>query len=308
MDRLGVPGLRRAGAGRELGQARRSSRDDLRLFISARRHGRPRGAQRPARGAADALLDANKDLKASSPRARASALTIPTLFPEERPPLGYLDPVQWRNYGGWMVDNGLLDELPDIDAAITNDLLPGDGPLGPPRACGRIAEGDRLGNGDVPHRRRLQGTQVSPPVRRATADAAVAELSPWSVQRPRVDSRRLRQRRRLYPVPAGRLRRLAAQQVHVHEERAGADDGAAQLLAAAAADARCAPARQPRARLTITALTVRPPAATATGPRGSGSASISLRGARAPAPAVRRAPGVAEPPVVSGVGRHGSPV
>jgi hypothetical protein len=35
--------------------------------------------------------------------------------------------VAWRNYGGWMVSNGLLKDLPDIRSAITNDLLPGQG-------------------------------------------------------------------------------------------------------------------------------------------------------------------------------------
>ena len=38
-----------------------------------------------------------------------------------------MDPVAWRNYGGWMVDRGVLKKLPDIPAAITNDLLPGQG-------------------------------------------------------------------------------------------------------------------------------------------------------------------------------------
>ena len=55
-------------------------------------------------------------------------LTIPTLFPEKRDqPFGYMDPVEWRNYGGWMVDNGVLKDLPKVDEALTNDLLPGEG-------------------------------------------------------------------------------------------------------------------------------------------------------------------------------------
>ena len=59
---------------------------------------------------------------------RACALTIPALFPEQRDqPFGYLDPVKWRNYGGWMVDNGLLDKTPDVNEALTNELLPGEG-------------------------------------------------------------------------------------------------------------------------------------------------------------------------------------
>ena len=101
-------------------------RDDLRLFISALSRG-ARAARSDPRAAADALLDANKDLKAKATR-ESVRLTIPTLFPEKRDqPFGYLDPVRWRNYGGWMVDNELLKELPDIDAAPTNDLLPGEG-------------------------------------------------------------------------------------------------------------------------------------------------------------------------------------
>jgi putative hydroxymethylpyrimidine transport system substrate-binding protein len=101
-------------------------RDDLRLFISALSRG-ARTARSDPRAAAEALLDANNDLKARATR-ESVRLTIPTLFPEKSAqPFGYLDPVKWRNYGGWMVDNELLEELPDIDAAITNDLLPGEG-------------------------------------------------------------------------------------------------------------------------------------------------------------------------------------
>jgi ABC-type nitrate/sulfonate/bicarbonate transport system substrate-binding protein len=101
-------------------------RDDIRLFISALSRG-AREARRDPRAAAEALLDANKDLKARATRASVR-LTIPTLFPEDRDqPFGFLDRVKWRNYGGWMVDNGLLEELPDVEAAVTNDLLPGEG-------------------------------------------------------------------------------------------------------------------------------------------------------------------------------------
>ena len=101
-------------------------RDDLRLFISALSRG-AREARRDPRAAAGVLLDANKDLKAK-PTRESVRVTIPALFPEKAErPYGFLDPVQWRNYGGWMVDNGVLKDLPDIDAALTNDLLPGEG-------------------------------------------------------------------------------------------------------------------------------------------------------------------------------------
>ena len=100
-------------------------RDDLRLFISA-----------VARGASEARKDprgATRRADRREPRPegegdRASVrVTIPTLFPAGTRPWGYLDPVAWRNYGGWMVSNGLLKDLPDINAAVTNDLLPGQG-------------------------------------------------------------------------------------------------------------------------------------------------------------------------------------
>ena len=101
-------------------------RDDLRLFISALSRG-AREARRDPRAAAIVLRENNPDLK-PKPTRESVRITIPTLFPERSDrPYGYLDPVQWRNYGGWMVDNGLLKDLPDIDTAITNDLLPGEG-------------------------------------------------------------------------------------------------------------------------------------------------------------------------------------
>ncbi|HZO58748.1 MAG TPA: ABC transporter substrate-binding protein [Solirubrobacterales bacterium] len=101
-------------------------RDDVRLFISAVGRGAQAARRDPATASRN-LIDANPDLRERTTRASVR-LTIPALFPEKRDrPFGYLDPVEWRNYGGWMVDNGLLEDLPDIEAATTNDLLPGEG-------------------------------------------------------------------------------------------------------------------------------------------------------------------------------------
>jgi putative hydroxymethylpyrimidine transport system substrate-binding protein len=101
-------------------------RDDLRLFISAVARG-ARQARRDPATATRNLIDNNEDLRLRTTRASVRA-TIPTLFPEEADrPFGYLDPVAWRNYGGWMVDNGLLEETPDVNEALTNELLPGEG-------------------------------------------------------------------------------------------------------------------------------------------------------------------------------------
>ena len=98
-------------------------RDDLRLFISALARGANQARSDP-RGATKALLDANRDLKRAETAASVRA-TIPALFPKGDRPWGYMDPVAWRNYGGWMVSNGILKGLPDIEKALTSDLLPG---------------------------------------------------------------------------------------------------------------------------------------------------------------------------------------
>jgi putative hydroxymethylpyrimidine transport system substrate-binding protein len=125
VDRLGVPDYD------ELVLVARDSavedrRDDLRLFISATARGANEARHDPA-GAARAVQKANPDLKERLTRESVRE-TIPAMFPEKRrEPWGYLDPVLWRNFGGWMVDNQLLKDLPDIDSAITEDLLPGAG-------------------------------------------------------------------------------------------------------------------------------------------------------------------------------------
>ena len=91
----------------------------------------PRGAARRRAGTRaaprQALLDANPDLKPKPTRASVR-VTIPALFPEKRDrPWGYMDPVavaQLRRLDG---RQRLLKDLPDVDEAITNDLLPGAG-------------------------------------------------------------------------------------------------------------------------------------------------------------------------------------
>jgi putative hydroxymethylpyrimidine transport system substrate-binding protein len=100
-------------------------RDDVRLFIGAVAKGAQQ-ARRDPRGAAQALLDANKDLKASLTRQSVRA-TLPALFPAGDRPWGYMDPNQWRIYGAWMFAHDLLEERPVSTSALTNELLPGEG-------------------------------------------------------------------------------------------------------------------------------------------------------------------------------------
>jgi putative hydroxymethylpyrimidine transport system substrate-binding protein len=125
VDRLGVPDYDELVLVANEGDVDKR-RDDLRLFISAVSRG-AREARQDPRAAAQSLLDANKDLRARTTRTSVR-LTIPALFPEKRDrPFGYMDPIAWRNYAGWMVDNGLLEKTPDVNEALTNDLLPGEG-------------------------------------------------------------------------------------------------------------------------------------------------------------------------------------
>ncbi len=100
--------------------------NDIRLFIAATARGADRARKNPAE-AVKALREANRDLKPKFLEASVKA-TIPAMFPEDDDvPWGYLDPVAWRNYAGWMREQGLVDELPDVNEAATNDLLPGEG-------------------------------------------------------------------------------------------------------------------------------------------------------------------------------------
>jgi putative hydroxymethylpyrimidine transport system substrate-binding protein len=100
--------------------------DDIRLFIGAVAKG-AREARRDPRGATRALLRANRDLRESTTE-ESVRLTIRALFPERSgKPWGFLDVRQWRAYGAWMFGEGVLERRPDVPAALTNDLLPGEG-------------------------------------------------------------------------------------------------------------------------------------------------------------------------------------
>jgi putative hydroxymethylpyrimidine transport system substrate-binding protein len=101
-------------------------RDDLRLFIGALAKG-ARQARKDPRGAAQALLDANPDLKPKLTRASVR-VTLPVLFPETSgAPWGFLDPGKWRTYGAWMFAHDLVESRPIAAEALTNELLPGEG-------------------------------------------------------------------------------------------------------------------------------------------------------------------------------------
>jgi putative hydroxymethylpyrimidine transport system substrate-binding protein len=125
VDRLGVPDYDELVLVANQDQLD-EKRDDLRLFIGALAKGAQQ-ARRDPRDAAQALLDANRDLKPKTTR-ESVRLTLPALFPERSgKPWGYLDQQQWRTYGAWMFGHELLEQRPRASDALTNELLPGEG-------------------------------------------------------------------------------------------------------------------------------------------------------------------------------------
>ncbi|MEX0993393.1 MAG: ABC transporter substrate-binding protein [Solirubrobacterales bacterium] len=102
------------------------TRNDIRLFISATARGADEARRDPSE-AVQALRDANSDLDRKLLDASVKA-TIPAMFPGDGDaPWGHMDPAAWRNYAGWMRQNKLIEDLPDVSEATTNDLLPGEG-------------------------------------------------------------------------------------------------------------------------------------------------------------------------------------
>jgi putative hydroxymethylpyrimidine transport system substrate-binding protein len=78
-------------------------------------------------GAVSELVKANPDLDRKLQRAQVEA-TLPVFFPRDKDkPFGYQDPVAWKRYTQWMVDNDLLSDPTAADRALTNEFLPGEG-------------------------------------------------------------------------------------------------------------------------------------------------------------------------------------
>ncbi len=96
-----------------------------RRFIQALRQGTEAVRANPATGI-DPLLKANKDLDRGLQLAAVKA-TLPVFFPEDpKRPFGWQEPEEWRRYGAWLRENGLV-ENPPTQAVLTNEFLPGEG-------------------------------------------------------------------------------------------------------------------------------------------------------------------------------------
>jgi len=126
VDKLGVPTydeLVLAAQGKRLEEDPRA----IRLFIAALARGTAAAASNP-KAATKALLEANPDLDPKLTKAEVAA-TLPLLNPaRDGHPYGYMDPAQWREFIGWMRDNGLTNSLPSPASVLSNDYLPGEIP------------------------------------------------------------------------------------------------------------------------------------------------------------------------------------
>jgi putative hydroxymethylpyrimidine transport system substrate-binding protein len=120
-DKLGVPTYDELVL---VAQGKRLSDDpqSIRLFIAALARG-TKAAERDPKGVTKALLNAEKGL---DPKLTAAEVkrTLPLLEPQNGKPFGYMDPGQWRQFSGWMVDNNLLKARPDLGNTLTNQYLP----------------------------------------------------------------------------------------------------------------------------------------------------------------------------------------
>jgi hypothetical protein len=96
----------------------------IRLFLAALARGAA-AAEKDPEAATRALLEQNHDLKPKLTAAEVRA-TLPALSQgSAEHPYGYMDPARWREFIGWMRDNGQISSLPSPDAVLTNGLLPG---------------------------------------------------------------------------------------------------------------------------------------------------------------------------------------
>jgi putative hydroxymethylpyrimidine transport system substrate-binding protein len=97
----------------------------LRGFIGALSRGTEELRRRPQR-AIEGLLDANPDLDPRLQRAVVE-VTLPLLLPRRGRPFGWQDPARWERFAAWMRENELLENAPNAEEALNNELLPGSG-------------------------------------------------------------------------------------------------------------------------------------------------------------------------------------
>ena len=126
MEQLGVPTYNELVFAAQRTALRPDEASRIRRFLQATARGAAQVRDDPE-AALDSLLEANDDLDEELQRA-VIEVTAPVFFPEDdERPFGFQDLAQWRDYGDWMLRNGLVEDDPHADDAITNEFLPGQG-------------------------------------------------------------------------------------------------------------------------------------------------------------------------------------
>jgi putative hydroxymethylpyrimidine transport system substrate-binding protein len=97
----------------------------VRRFMQALGRGYAAARTDPGK-AVDELVRANPSLDPKLQLASVKA-TLPAFFPAAGKPFGWQDPAQWRAYGAWMQQNGLVRNGADAGQAVTNEFLAGQG-------------------------------------------------------------------------------------------------------------------------------------------------------------------------------------
>ncbi len=98
--------------------------EPIRLFIAALARGTAAAERNPA-AAKKAVLSFEPGLDPKTAEAELAA-TLPLLEPSRKGrPFGYMSPRAWKEFIGWMRDNGLISSLPSPAQVLSNDYLPG---------------------------------------------------------------------------------------------------------------------------------------------------------------------------------------
>jgi putative hydroxymethylpyrimidine transport system substrate-binding protein len=96
--------------------------ENIRLFISALAHGTKDAIANP-QAAGQNILNAGQGLDVALTRAEITA-TLPLLAPTPGEPFGQMDTAEWELFASWMADHELIDDVPELDQVLTNELLP----------------------------------------------------------------------------------------------------------------------------------------------------------------------------------------
>ena len=94
----------------------------IRLFLAVLERGTEIAVRDPEL-ATEAVLEAGEGLDPKLTEAEVEA-TLPLLQPEGKRPYGYMNPIEWREFIGFMADKGEIGVRFDPDEVLSNEQLP----------------------------------------------------------------------------------------------------------------------------------------------------------------------------------------